>query len=1065
MDEEAASQNALIAPFLETQMEVGDTWYAVELRWWRGFGSYVGLPGLGAGLPQQPGPIDNSSLQGSVMGTLSKDMSLDMDFKMVPEGAWKLLCEWYGGSPEFGRKVILRGADPSFELFPQPCEAKCTDAAGAPCFPGALLLASRKVVASDLLAQLGAALKVKAGVVSRLWFKPSDSEEYVLVNPTQSVDDLFANDDVSTFLVEAQTTPGVWPRAATAFAGASGVAGAPPASIFPPPVTDLVAWRAGLKKDDYIDAQDSEMKWYDSRIVDFEPGFSTATHLPDIFKGTAEDKLRVHFMGWESRFDMWYMRSSIRMQPVFTKTRNWRDFRVNDKMEMRVNARWFAGNVEEVDRTEFKIKVRPVEKLARSTIGDKWFPFWSDDISDAKVHIRSMDINDYYASSSSSYYARGHTKGTPAAAGVVGLNNLGNTCFMASMLQCLSNSEPLTRYFLDDRHGADINKDNPLGCGGHLAEAYGQLLKDMWSGDFTCVSPTEFKHQIGKKAPQFQGYQQQDSQELMSFLMDGLNEDLNRVLKKPFVETVESDGRPDPVVAGLSWANFKLRNDSVVSDVFAGQLRSHVKCNVCDRESTTFDPYLSLSVPVPTKQTKSFVFQAMPLGGGTPIRYKAEVNAVGCIMDVMVWYSGATGIPVRELLVGNVFSHAIHKFMSPGDALSDVYRTDSVWFYRVPESEGAEEVKAERKKAAAAVLAKARLTYGPHYVPYGHAVDNEADVIICMTGRTVARRYQYSTQVTQVAEYCAEPFVAPLSHLSGSYSTAPTGQQFHNFIWTHMRGLVKPEAADKYAGDVRPYQVYVVRKSASPAYHYSASPVLENNDTVVDTTEKLLYIHWTVEGAADFNEEAGEAVELHESLTVVGRKDDALTLYKSFEKFNDEEQLGEMDMWYCSKCKEHRRAFKRMGLWKLPEVLVVHLKRFQYSQGAYFTHREKIEALVHFPITGLDLSPYTLGEQEVPPVYDLFAVSNHMGGMGGGHYTAYAKNFITGRWYNFDDSSASPVDPARVISPNAYVLFYRRRAAGAVLPEDPTSAVAAPRGGDADDVDSDADDVDADVEQ
>lgn len=98
-------------------------------------------------------------------------------------------------------------------------------------------------------------------------------------------------------------------------------------------------------------------------------------------------------------------------------------------------------------------------------------------------------------------------------------------------------------------------------------------------------------------------------------------------------------------------------------------------------------------------------------------------------------------------------------------------------------------------------------------------------------------------------------------------------------------------------------------------------------------------------------------------------------MYKSFERFNDEEQLGEMDMWYCSKCKEHRQAFKRMGLWKLPDVLIIHLKRFQYQQGAYFTHREKIAALVDFPVEGLDLSRFTLRPQEIPPVYDLFAVS------------------------------------------------------------------------------------------
>ncbi len=145
---------------------------------------------------------------------------------------------------------------------------------------------------------------------------------------------------------------------------------------------------------------------------------------------------------------------------------------------------------------------------------------------------------------------------------------------------------------------------------GHLAEAYGQLVKDMWgegAEEYTQVYPTELKTQVGNKAPQFQGYQQQDSQELMSFLMDGLHEDLNRVLKKPVVAPIESDGRPDAVVAAESWEAYLKRNRSVIVDVFGGQLKSHVKCNVCPRESTTFDPMFSLSAPLPVKTERAII--------------------------------------------------------------------------------------------------------------------------------------------------------------------------------------------------------------------------------------------------------------------------------------------------------------------------------------------------------------------------------------------------------------------------------------------------------------------------
>ena len=62
-----------------------------------------------------------------------------------------------------------------------------------------------------------------------------------------------------------------------------------------------------------------------------------------------------------------------------------------------------------------------------------------------------------------------------------------------------------------------------------------------------------------------------------------------------------------------------------------------------------------------------------------------------------------------------------------------------------------------------------------------------------------------------------------------------------------------------------------------------------------------------------------------------------------------------------------------------------------------------------------------------PPVYDLFAVSEHMGGLGGGHYTATARNYKDNQWYLFNDSHVEPTDPSKAVSPSAYVLFYRRR--------------------------------------
>lgn len=96
----------------------------------------------------------------------------------------------------------------------------------------------------------------------------------------------------------------------------------------------------------------------------------------------------------------------------------------------------------------------------------------------------------------------------------------------------------------------------------------------------------------------FSGYNQHDSGELITYLLDGLHEDLNRVKKKPYVETKDYDGRPDQIVANESWDNFLKRNQSEIVDLMYGQYRSVVDCPVCKYRSIQFDPFLMCQLPI-----------------------------------------------------------------------------------------------------------------------------------------------------------------------------------------------------------------------------------------------------------------------------------------------------------------------------------------------------------------------------------------------------------------------------------------------------------------------------------
>ena len=115
--------------------------------------------------------------------------------------------------------------------------------------------------------------------------------------------------------------------------------------------------------------------------------------------------------------------------------------------------------------------------------------------------------------------------------------------FPAHTFQCMMHVAPMTRYFLSDRYSADINEKNILGTGGKVAKAYSAVLKELWMGShqYDNVSPTALKRAIELFAPQFSGASQHDSAELITYLLDALHEDLNRVKNPPYVEMPDVD--------------------------------------------------------------------------------------------------------------------------------------------------------------------------------------------------------------------------------------------------------------------------------------------------------------------------------------------------------------------------------------------------------------------------------------------------------------------------------------------------------------------------------------------
>jgi ubiquitin C-terminal hydrolase len=131
----------------------------------------------------------------------------------------------------------------------------------------------------------------------------------------------------------------------------------------------------------------------------------------------------------------------------------------------------------------------------------------------------------------------------------------------------------LKEYFTQSDFYKDINKKNPIGMKGEIAISFGEIMKDVWSGSYSDIGPRDLKLKLAKYAPQFIGYNQHDSQEFLAFLLDGLHEDLNRIVEKPYVPVPDQDNMLEDLQAREFWNNHKKRNDSIIVDLFQGNYR------------------------------------------------------------------------------------------------------------------------------------------------------------------------------------------------------------------------------------------------------------------------------------------------------------------------------------------------------------------------------------------------------------------------------------------------------------------------------------------------------------
>ncbi|KAJ0565226.1 putative ubiquitinyl hydrolase 1 [Helianthus annuus] len=595
--------------------------------------------------------------------------------------------------------------------------------------------------------------------------------------------------------------------------------------------------------------------------------------------------------------------------------------------------------------------------------------------------------------------------------GLAGLQNLGNTCFMNSALQCLLHTSPLVDYFLQD-YSNEINKQNPLGMRGELAVAFGELLRKLWSSGRTAVAPRVFKGKLARFAPQFSGYNQHDSQELLAFLLDGLHEDLNRVKQKPYIETKDSNGRPDEEVANEFWSYHKARNDSIVVDVCQGQYKSTLVCPDCGKISITFDPFMYLSLPLPSTATRSMTITVFyGDGSGLPIPFTVSVPKYGYCKDLFQALGTACCLESDEtLILAEVYEHKIYRYLDNGESLHTIKDDECIVAYRLSKKHAEfpmleichrylENVKPDERTRSLTPLVT-------HLEGAKSGTDIELAVNRVLS--PLKRKVLLSTNTSDGMK--VNGLVSDTTEESTSDCQMDT-QVGHPFG--------DKDSEEAYSNELS------FRLCINDDRGMSGKPILK--DSVVKPSKIVkVVLDWTDKDHElyDSNYLKDLPMVYKPGLTVKKTKQESISLFSCLDAFLKEEPLGPEDMWYCPGCKEHRQATKKLDLWRLPDIIVFHLKRFSYSRFL----KNKLDTFVNFPIHNLDLSKYVKNKDPSGGVnvYELYAISNHYGGLGGGHYSAYAKLVEEDRWYHFDDAHVTPVSEGDIVTSAAYLLFYQR---------------------------------------
>jgi ubiquitin C-terminal hydrolase len=181
--------------------------------------------------------------------------------------------------------------------------------------------------------------------------------------------------------------------------------------------------------------------------------------------------------------------------------------------------------------------------------------------------------------------------------------NIGQTCYMSSVLQCLAHTEPIKNLFLSQVNDPASKHNTENSCttviqSGTLTKVFREFICQVWQNQQSTFNPQDIKRVIGNLNERFKGSNQEDAQEFLSYLIKGLHDELNEVNEKKYINMTVDPNDDDEVASNKLWDLYHKRENSKIVGIFYGQIKTSSQCPKCPYAERRFEVFSQLILPV-----------------------------------------------------------------------------------------------------------------------------------------------------------------------------------------------------------------------------------------------------------------------------------------------------------------------------------------------------------------------------------------------------------------------------------------------------------------------------------